>query len=75
MKDKNPRPISRTNSEMEVAHIDSTTDMELIFVAGGCFEMGDIFGDGRPDEKPAHEVCLSDFYIGKYQITQGSGIK
>lgn len=71
MKNKNPHPISQTNSAMEVAHIDSTTDMELICVAGGCFEMGDIFGDGRPDEKPAHEVCLSDFYIGKYQITQG----
>ena len=50
---------------------DSATDIELVFVKGGCFDMGDTFGDGSKDEKPVHEVCLSDFYIGKYQVTQG----
>ena len=32
--------------------------------------MGDTFGDGEGDEKPVHEVCLDDFYIGKYEVTQ-----
>jgi formylglycine-generating enzyme required for sulfatase activity len=32
--------------------------------------MGDTFGDGRQDEKPVHEVCVSDFSIGKYEVTQ-----
>jgi sulfatase modifying factor 1 len=50
---------------------DSTTGMEFILVKGGCFEMGDTFGDGNADEKPGHEVCLKDFYLGKYEVTQG----
>lgn len=44
---------------------------EFVFVKGGCFRMGDAFGDGRPDELPIHEVCLDDFFIGKYEVTQG----
>lgn len=51
-------------------YIDPATGMEFIFVKGGCFMMGDIFGDGEADEKPVHEVCLSDFYMGKYEVTQ-----
>ncbi len=46
-------------------------DMEMVFVKGGCFQMGDSFGDGALDEKPMHEVCVNDFYIGKYEVTQG----
>ena len=37
---------------------------------GGCFQMGDLWGDGDDDEKPVHEVCVDDFYIGKYEVTQ-----
>ncbi len=50
---------------------DATTGMEMIFVKGGCYRMGDTFGDGQSDEKPVHEVCVDDFYIGKYEVTQG----
>jgi sulfatase modifying factor 1 len=44
--------------------------IEQVYVKGGCFQMGDTFGDGAKDEKPAHEVCVSDFFIGKYEVTQ-----
>ncbi len=45
---------------------------EMVFVQGGTFTMGCL--DGRDEnclgsEKPAHEVTLSDFYIGKYEVT------
>ena len=40
---------------------DSTTGMQFIFVQGGCFQMGDNFGDGFSEEKPVHEVCVSRF--------------
>ena len=50
---------------------DLLTGMEFVFIHGGCFEMGDSFGDGNTDEKPVHEVCVSDFYLGKYAVTQG----
>jgi formylglycine-generating enzyme required for sulfatase activity len=46
-------------------------DIELVFVKGGCFQMGDVFGDGEVEETPVHEVCLADFYIGKFEVTQG----
>lgn len=44
---------------------DPLTGMEFIFVKGGCFEMGDTFGEGDSDERPIHEVCVRDFYMGK----------
>ncbi len=43
---------------------------EMIFVKGGCFEMGDISGVGKVREKPVHEVCVNNFYLGKYEVTQ-----
>ena len=42
-------------------------------VEGGTFTMGataEQGGDARSDEKPAHQVTLSDYYIGKYEVTQ-----
>ena len=42
----------------------------MVFVKGGCFSMGDQFGDGGLDEKPVHEVCVDDFYLGKFEVTQ-----
>ena len=32
--------------------------------------MGDTFGVGRSDEKPVHEVCVDDFYMGEHEVTQ-----
>ena len=43
-------------------------DIEMVFVQGGTFTMGATSGDA--DEKPAHSVTLSDYYIGKYEVTQ-----
>ena len=46
---------------------------EMVFVKGGTFMMGctpEQGGDCRYNENPAHRVTLSDFYIGKYEITQ-----
>lgn len=42
--------------------------IEFVPVPTGCFQMGDSFGDA--DEKPAHQICLDDFFIGKYEVTQ-----
>jgi formylglycine-generating enzyme required for sulfatase activity len=61
----------RIGSGASGAFRDSNTGMEFVLVKGGCYEMGDTFGDGDKDENPVHEVCLDDFYIGKYEVTQG----
>jgi formylglycine-generating enzyme required for sulfatase activity len=44
--------------------------IEMVNVKGGCFQMGDTFDDGSDKEKPVHEVCVANFSIGKYEITQ-----
>ena len=61
---------------------ETNTEMELIFVKGGCYRMGDSFESREnkalpyhpicpedyvpaKDEEPLHEVCVSDFYLGK----------
>jgi formylglycine-generating enzyme len=40
---------------------------DMIFVKGGTFRMGS--NTGESDEKPVHTVSLSDYYIGKYEVT------
>jgi formylglycine-generating enzyme required for sulfatase activity len=64
------QPVSAARAVPNI-YRDSTTGMEFILVKGGCYQMGDIFGDGDADEKPVHEVCLNDFYLGKYEVTVG----
>lgn len=44
--------------------------IEMVLVKGGCYKMGDTFGHGKEDERPVHDVCVKDFYLGKYPITQ-----
>ena len=51
---------------------DPVTGMEFVLVKGGCYEMGDTFGDATlKHEKPVHEVCVDDIYLGKYEVTVG----
>lgn len=49
---------------------DSDQSIELEFVAGGVFSMGDVEGDLWAKCRPLHQVQLSDYYIGKYPVTQ-----
>ncbi len=43
----------------------------FVFVSGGCFEMGETHELAAEYERPVHEVCVSDFYIGKHEVTVG----
>lgn len=45
----------------------------MVYVSGGTFAMGatsEQGSDAYNDEKPAHRVTLSSYYIGKYEVTQ-----
>ena len=44
--------------------------IEMVLIKGGCYKMGDTSREGADEEKPLHDVCLKDFYIGKYLVTQ-----
>ncbi|HMK61530.1 MAG TPA: formylglycine-generating enzyme family protein [Dissulfurispiraceae bacterium] len=50
-------------------YTDPIAGMEFVGLKGGCYEMGDSVGDGDPNERPAHEVCVSDFSMGVYEVT------
>jgi len=49
------------------------TGMEFVWVPGGTFEMGcgSWDRDCSGDEKPAHQVTVSGFWLGKTEVTQG----
>ncbi|MFA7057965.1 MAG: chitobiase/beta-hexosaminidase C-terminal domain-containing protein [Candidatus Cloacimonadales bacterium] len=50
--------------------IDENINPEMILVPGGNFTMGRATGDGHLNELPTHQVTLSPFSIGKYEVTQ-----
>ena len=70
----------KTHTESFIVTSDKTTRKQIrleqgsdvpdnmVFVKGGTFQMGS--NDGDDDEKPVHSVTVSDFYIGKYEVTQ-----
>ena len=47
------------------------TGPQLVKVPAGCYHMGNGFGDGYHIEMPVHEVCVSDFFISKFDVTRG----
>ena len=65
---------SELESELEVEiDLDIDIDIEMVFVRGGTFWMGCTAEQGNDclvGEKPAHEVTVGSFNIGKYSITQ-----
>ncbi len=63
-------------TEPYVAKVETFTvkdvSFEMVYVEGGTFLMGtnEDYPDDYSENKPAHLVTLSDFYIGKYEVTQ-----
>ena len=63
-------PVSGNSSSSSRRH---PGEPEMVFVQGGTFLMGctaEQGGDCDSDESPNHLVTVSDFYIGKYEVTQ-----
>jgi len=59
--------VFTATAHAEPPFVDAVTGMELVFIRGGCYKMGDPAGDSN--DRPLHEVCVSAFYIGKYDVT------
>ncbi|MBF0454366.1 MAG: formylglycine-generating enzyme family protein [Magnetococcales bacterium] len=51
---------------------ETLSGMTFIFVKGGCYKMGSppYAHERDADEDPVHRVCLSDFWMGKKEVTQ-----
>ncbi len=42
----------------------------VALIPSGCFDMGDAFSEGRSNELPIHNVCItSNFYMDMYEVT------
>jgi len=68
-----PLAAKQTSSTPATNPKPAATPSRMVFVQGGTFTMGctpEQGGDCNDDEKPAHQVTLSSFYIGKYEVTQ-----
>jgi formylglycine-generating enzyme required for sulfatase activity len=61
----NPLPASSKNF---IEDLGGGVQLEMIYIPGGIFEMGDY--DGNASEKPPHQVNINPFYLGKYVFTQ-----
>ena len=65
--------INRLTSDNTVSQTKNQLNIEMVAVQGGSFTMGCTSEQGADCEKneiPSHQVSVSDFYIGKYEVTQ-----
>lgn len=83
-KGKKEKPVDETNPIAEGVSVILSTDVKALaqtytvngvpfamkYVEGGTFQMGAKGKDASPNEKPVHEVTVSDFCIGETEVTQ-----
>ncbi len=70
---QNAATTPSTDSQKALGDLgEEKSSFDMVFVQGGSFMMGSDEKDeyAQDDEKPQHKVTLSDFYIGKTEVTQ-----
>ena len=71
---KNDREPTADSQQWVDATADVTLDdIDMVYVEGGTFTMGCTAEQGedcRENENPAHNVTVSSFYLGRYEVTQ-----
>jgi formylglycine-generating enzyme required for sulfatase activity len=63
----------KANSKRTLTETVNGVTFEMVYVEGGTFTMGctsEQGSDCETDEKPAHQVTLSSYYMGKFEVTQ-----
>lgn len=66
------KKANRSSKSIETFTVNGIS-FNMIYVEGGTFTMGatpEQSSNAEYDEKPAHQVTLSDYYIGETQVTQ-----
>ena len=52
--------------------LSTTPEPAMVFIKGACFQMGSPESEeGRDKNETQHNVCVKDFYLGKYEVTVG----
>ena len=68
-----PKQIgTRANKGCPVTPPEPVMPSGMVLVRGGTFQMGSTEGT---DEQPVHSVTVSDFYMGKYEVTNAEFVK
>ena len=70
---KSRKSSAATNTPEVKTYYANGVAFQMVEVRGGTFTMGatsEQGSDAKSDEKPAHKVTLSDYYIGKTEVTQ-----
>ena len=49
---------------------DTPAEFTMIAIQGGTFDMGSDDKEADNDEKPVHNIILSDYWLGEYPVTQ-----
>lgn len=52
-------------------HVAAADAMVMVFIPGGKYYIGGVDTDAHPDEKPAHNVTLSSFWMDQLEVTNG----
>ncbi|MBN1200345.1 MAG: SUMF1/EgtB/PvdO family nonheme iron enzyme [Anaerolineae bacterium] len=60
-------PIPAGSDNTDWTPVIEINGLPMVYVPAGCFMMGSDEGD--EDERPVHEVCLSEFWIGQTEVT------
>ncbi|HTE28051.1 bifunctional serine/threonine-protein kinase/formylglycine-generating enzyme family protein [Flavitalea sp.] len=64
------QPVNKPNKASQVSAANTSFETpEMILVDGGSYLMGSKASDAQENEKPAHNVVLGSFLIGKYEVT------
>ena len=64
-----PHSDSTSSTAALIAELNKLIN-NMVYVSGGTFTMGEKGRKAYDDEKPAHSVTLSSYYICKYEVTQ-----
>jgi len=65
--------LVKANSNKIITETVNGVTFEMVYVEGGTFTMGctsEQGSDCESDERPTHQVTLSSYYIGKFEVTQ-----
>lgn len=67
-----PEPCGQKEASRKLppSFVDTVCGIAMVLVPGGTFQMGDLWGEGIDNERPLRDVCLDDFYMARYCVTQ-----
>ena len=60
--------ITQETKELTKNWVSPSTGIEFLHISAGCFRMGT--ENGFDFESPVHDVCVNEFYLGKFEVTQ-----